>query len=379
MRFHPSAQLAVAAAVLVASACARSGEATLSFTGGSNSGPVETTSSSTGSSDTTSSTSSEGSHGGDVSTGVAPGSTGTFDAGVQPDFESSPDGCKGKIDFLFLVSRDGLMEGRQAQLAAAFPQFIDTIESMFVDFDYHIMVVDGDEEWGLDLCTDNCPTLECTIGQECCDYWDPDREGDPCCSVPNYPCDHLTLHDKCDLSWGAGTVVPAGGAAPNKPCPIDGGGRYLVKGQENLADAFTCIATVGISGRHFLGQALTAAMQKPINDYGGCNEHFLRDDALLMVTFISTSPDTSKGGSEGTPLVWAQAVLDAKNSDGRSVVMFAIGGPEECDPYDRICELTKMFPYHHSVHVEQLDYGPDFTQAASLVEVACAEFVPPPG
>jgi len=377
MHPRPSGQLAVAAAVLVASACARSGEATSSFTGGSNSGPAETTSSSTGNSDIGSSTSSEGSQGGDVSTSVASGSTGTFDAGVQPDFEPSPDGCKGKIDFLFLVSRDGLMEDRQAQLAAAFPQFIDTIESMFVDFDYHIMVVDGDEEWGLDLCTDNCPTLECTIGQKCCDYWDPDREGDPCCSVPNYPCDHLTLHDKCDLSWGAGTVVPAGGAAPNKPCPIDGGRRYLVKGQENLEDAFTCIATVGISGRHFLGQALTAAMQKPINDYGGCNEHFLREDALLMVTFISNLGD-SPSSSEGTPVEWAKAVLDAKHGDERSVVMLNIG-VTGCPAGDRLCELTKMFTFHHLEFVSTSDWGQAFAEAASRVEAACAEFVPPPG
>jgi hypothetical protein len=38
------------------------------------------------------------------------------------------------------------MESRQAQLALAVPQFIDAIEAKFDDFDYHIMVVDGDGE-----------------------------------------------------------------------------------------------------------------------------------------------------------------------------------------------------------------------------------------
>jgi hypothetical protein len=101
-----------------------------------------------GSSDTSTSSGTSGSgNQGDVSTGAA-SSTGSFDVGTQPDFEPPPEGCKGKIDFLFLVSRDWLMETHQAQLTAAFPKFIDTIESKFADFDYHIMVVDGDDEWG---------------------------------------------------------------------------------------------------------------------------------------------------------------------------------------------------------------------------------------
>ncbi len=142
-------------------------------------------------------------------------------------------------------------------------------------------------------------------------------------------------------------------------------------------DAFTCIATVGTSGRHFLGQALTAAMQKPINDYGGCNEHFLRDDALLMVTFISNLGDTPSS-SEGTPDEWAQAVLDAKHGDERSVVMLNIG-VTGCPEFDRLCELTKMFTFHHLEFVSTPDWGQSFDEAASRVEVACAEFVPPPG
>src|SRR5690606_11282151 len=60
-----------------------------------------------------------------------------------PDFgDPHPVGCKGKIDFLFVISRLGYMEEMQQRLIEAFPQFIATIESKFADFDYHIMVVD---------------------------------------------------------------------------------------------------------------------------------------------------------------------------------------------------------------------------------------------
>jgi len=181
----------------------------------------------------------------------------------------------------------------------------------------------------------------------------------------------------CDEAWGAGTVFPAGQYTADKPCPIDGDRRYLVKGQTNLEETFACIAAIGNSGYDLLGQALTAALQKPINEYGGCNEHFLRDEALLMVTFISSTWDTPYD-SDGTPAEWAQAVSDAKHGDERSVIMLNIGDPD-CEPDNRLCQLTNMFPFHHQVVGAGLDYGPGFAEAASLVDVACEEFVPPPG
>jgi len=309
------------------------------------------------------------------------------DLGDMPDFgNDSPVGCKGKIDFLFVISRELNMEYRQAQLAAAFPNFIDTIQSKFDDFDYHIMVVDGDGEsennetgWGNPACTKLCATPGCSVGDPCC-YWnDPDQQGKPCCTAPDYPCQDLDLVTACDWAWGAGTVFPAGvSGEANKLCPIEGGRRYLVKGQSNLEDTFACIATVGASGWDSLGQALTAAMQSNINDPGGCNNGFLRKDALLMVTFIATSPDSKQ--SEGTPDQWAQAVLDAKTGDEKSVVMLSILNTEaQWKPSDRIGTLVKLFPYHHLEDALTADYRPAFVEAANLVETACAGFTPPPG
>ena len=131
-----------------------------------------------------------------------------------------------------------------------------------------------------------------------------------------------------------------------------------------------------------LGQALSAAVQKPINDKGGCNDGFLRDDALLMVTFIATNGDNKGFQSEGTPAEWAQAVVDAKHGDDKSVVMLNIGFPPPCeddDPANRLCVVTELFPFHHQEFIGVADYGPAFDQAASLVQTACAGFTPPPG
>jgi hypothetical protein len=308
------------------------------------------------------------------------------DLGGMPDFgDGSPIGCRGKIDFLFVISRQANMQYRQAQLAAAFPKFIETIQSKFADFDYHIMVVTGDDGWGSESCTEACPDLECKIGELCCVLEPQGDAGMPCCGAPDYPCQQLDLVTTCDRRWGAGEVFPAGKVGEaNKPCPIDGGRRYLVKGQSDLAETFECIATVGASGWDALGQALVAAVQDgdpTLNKLGSCNPGFLRDDALLMVTFIATNPDGKHPSqSEGTPEEWAQAVIDAKHGDDKSVVMLSIFRNEaQWEPVDRVGTLVKMFPYHHLEDILAADYGPAFVKAASLVEIACAGFTPPPG
>ena len=336
-------------------------------------------SSSSSSSSETSTTDNSGSGGGSAETTTEP----ARDLGDVPDFgDGKPAGCKGKIDFLFVISRLQTMKERQAQLALAVPQFIDAIESKFDNFDYHIMVVDGDGEtnnngegWGSRTCNKVCPNLACEVGQSCCEWNNIPDLGKPCCGDPNYPCEDLDLVTACDWAWGAGTVFPAGTFTADEPCPIDGGRRYLVRGQTNLEKTFACIANIGTAGWDALGQALTAAMQEPINAPGGCNDGFLREDALLMVTTIATNIDGSEFGSEGTPAEWAQAVIDAKGGDEKSVVMYNIGGTG-CFPEDRVCQLAKMFTYHHLVHVEE-PYGPGFTEAANLVETACAGFTPP--
>jgi len=40
--------------------------------------------------------------------------------GPVPDFDAKPPGCQGKMDFLFIISRDGFMKPHQDKLVAAF-------------------------------------------------------------------------------------------------------------------------------------------------------------------------------------------------------------------------------------------------------------------
>jgi len=291
-----------------------------------------------------------------TSTGTSAGGSGTtllLDVGTDMDIgDVKPPGCKGKIDFLFVISRDWTMKGAQEKLITAFPAFIETINSKFADFDFHIMVIDGDPQWGLEPCDTDC-----------------EKQG--WCEVPDYPCDLLDLVTTCDRTIGAGNVFAAGGYASNKPCDIAGGRRYLTKDQPNLTETFACVAKLGISGYDLMGEALTMAMKPEINAPDGCNAGFLRDDALLMVTFIGGYDY----GSKWDPGTWAANVLKAKKDDPGAVVMLSVIDPT-CPPQDRICGLVKKFPYYHLADVELSDYAAAFDTATNLVEVACAEFIP---
>ncbi len=313
---------------------------------------------------------------GDLSTGAAAStSTGLVqDVGFGDDFGSLvPVGCKGKIDFLFVMSAAGLLDDMQPEIAAALPKFAETIATKFAGFDYHIMVVDADDRWGLSYCTAACPDiLTCMGGDDCCvkNGWPQDFL---CCTVSEYPCDKLDLISECDETIGAGTVFPAGGFASNKPCKIDGGRRYLTQDQSNLSETFSCIAQVGISGDSNTAEALVSALSPELRAPGGCNEGFLRDDALLMVTLLSTG--TGDVDSPGTPLQWYKAVVAAKHGDPTAVIMLLIGNTE-CPWWDRHCELVKLFPYWHIQSSDAKDLSPGFDIATDLVEEACESPIP---
>lgn len=298
--------------------------------------------------------------------GGTSGTTVLLDVGGGIDTDSSqPKGCQGKIDFLFVISRrmGTTSEGNGTvyeRLIAAAPDFFTTIETKFADFDYHILVTDADPYWGSTMCNSECPGpfQDCTVPDE-------------------YPCEALGSLSPCDETWGAGVVFNAGWLASNKPCDISGGKRYLAKGQPNLAETFACLAQVGSSGYDGVGQALTFAVSPELQKLGGCNEGFLRDDALLMVTLVTSTLDY---GSEGTPSSWAQAVLDAKGGDPDAVVMFFIG-PEgeawcEAQKNNRLCRLVGNFPHRAYEYALADDFGPAFDSATDLVDHVCASFIP---
>ncbi|HEY8379247.1 MAG TPA: hypothetical protein VIK91_22290, partial [Nannocystis sp.] len=270
-----------------AMACNAGGEGTSGFTGqpgasGAATSEVGDTSGGSSTGGTSTSTSTSGANADSGSSAESSAASGVvWDMGTPPDFDVTPPGCQGKIDFLFIISRDGFMKPHQDQLVAAFPHFIETIQSEFSDFDVHILVANTqpDWHWGSAYCKDDC--------------------GDKVCEAdPNYPCDYVPT--TCDWKQGAGIVMNVGPYTEDKPC-LEGPLRYITSETPDIAGTFECLARVGVSGYNQLGNALVAAMNPWITWPGECNEGFIRDDALLMVVIIG--PEDTLGlpaGSKGT-------------------------------------------------------------------------------
>ena len=324
---------------------------------------------STSTSDASSTTAAESSSG----STSASSSTGVFDTGLPPDFgDHQPLGCRGKIDFLFLISRLGTMRTEQEQLLASLPGFIDTITATFPDFDSHIMVANPDGTWS---------GWGCETPEVC------GKTGTCGPNAPDYVCgpDTWQTVTKCDETLGAGLLFNAGPYATNHPCELFGGHRYItIPGEPDPAAAFDCIARVGTYGPPPpMGEALVAAVSPAINAPDGCNAGFLRPDALLVVTLITDVEDQK---SWTTPADWYEALVAAKG-DPDSVVMLAIlaqmhaqipppGCAYDDDDKQRVRDLINMFPYHAEGDTCAPTYVPFFEKAAALVGDACGSFIP---
>jgi hypothetical protein len=124
------------------------------------------------------------------------------------------------------------------------------------------------------------------------------------------------------------------------------------------------------------------ALTDAINGPGGCNEGFLRDDAILVITFISDDPHYE---DMGTPAEWKASVVAAKNGDESAVVVaglipnYAMGcGGNTSENGKHWQEFIDSWGDHGiSGTVCAPDYAPFFQQAVAVIDQTCDEFNPP--
>jgi len=288
------------------------GSSTTSVLPGTTTAPSTGTESWTGSSDDSSAASST--------------DTTTFDAGDLPDVGILPEGCKTKkIDILFLVGQSEFMAPHYGKLVKSLPSFVEVLENQLSEFDPHILVPRRRNTWGA--------PVSCPIGQETC----PEDGGCAELDEPNYPCWALYTPGAvtpCDRTVGAGVVFTAGKEASNKPCELVDDRRYIHAEEPDILEAFMCVASeghsVGVDGE---GWAAGRAVSPELAGPGGCNEGFLRDDALLLLVMVSLGTDS---GSPYNPYVWANTILDAKG--GEQDAIFALGIFADNDTPDPICD-----------------------------------------
>lgn len=302
-------------------------------------------------------------------------------AAPDPDTVGPVDGCS-KVDFLFVIDNSISMGDEQQNLATSFPNFIQTIQDDVVS-DYHVMVIDtdGEDKWDEEL-------VEC-IDDDC-----PGEPADELCGIlppeNTWLCGDLPPLDPCDATLGAG--IDHDGTDARNECGIPDGRRWLDDAQPNPAGAFDCIANLYAGNSPELTMdGMLAAVSAPMVTAGGCNEGFLRDDAVLVVTFISDEEDL--GDSIGDPAAWHAELLARKGGNETAVVVLGLLGDTSlanavCPPDSvpgsnggeyspRLIEFVEAFGERGLWgSVCAPDYGPFFEEAVALIDTACEEFEP---
>jgi hypothetical protein len=303
--------------------------------------------------------------------------------------------CHG-IDFLFVIDNSGSMSEEQEALVSSFPGFINAIGSALREHDaedYHVMVVDTDgapkpdpAPWcasecfqGAEVCSDgtHCALV---MDSDCFATCSLDPQGS--CDGGEVQCEDILCEDPCTCTLGAGRMESGDGEA----CGLDGPQRYLTGEDSDLAASFSCLAHVGTDGdgNELPAQTLSNALATSTNAEGGCNEAFVRDDTILVVTVITDEEDNKSGGH---PDLWKQAVLDARGGDESGVVMLGLVGDtgtpgalcdeELAEASPLLREFVTSFEHHILGSVCAAGYDGFFEDAVELIEYTCDTFEPP--
>lgn len=284
------------------------------------------------------------------------------DGGEVPVFDLPPGGGDGgdplpedegctKVDLLFVIDNSESMSGEQANLIASFPGFIAAMQQTLAEADsYHIGVTTTDDNAG------NAPGCQAD---------------------------------------GTLVTMTSGENASNQQCGPYLEGAYMTD-LDDLEAAFPCAAQVGTGGIPFERpmDTLRAAIGPMHQGAGGCNEGFIRDDALLVVVVITDEQDhlqskVIQNGSQGDPPDWFADVVALKGGVEENIVVLSLVGtpaPNQCpvnggehegaEVADRIIEFTNMFTHGTVGDVCAPSYEGFFLEAISVIDVACDGFVP---
>jgi hypothetical protein len=280
-----------------------------------------------------------------------------FDLGDAPDAGPPPssEGCQ-KVDLLFVIDNSGSMADEQASLTASFPNFIAGIQDTLADaHSYHVATITSDA--------------------------------------------YLANAPGCQ-SLGAFITQTAGVDASNATCtPFANNLRFMTQ-DDDLADKFTCAAQPGSdgNGNERPMDAVRQALSPALGAAGACNEGFLRDDALLVLVFITDEEDNylelfglPVEGSTGDPMQWMTDIVARKAGIEQNVVVLSLVGtpkPNECPDFQwdgfegaeiatRIIAFTEMFTYGFVGDVCAANYGTFFDEAIAVIDTACETFDPP--
>jgi hypothetical protein len=291
------------------------------------------------------------------------------DDGASDDSTVSQLKCT-NVDFVFVVDNSSSMADEQQFLVQGVPGFVEAMKNALPDVEsFRVGVVD----------TDGYPGL----------YSD-----DP------LGCDPAVAADcaSCDNQLGAFLDKPGSAADPTLSCEFSTGLSYMDGNSDDFANEFGCAAIVGTVGNPIEQQAgaLLSAVSPESNGPDGCNDGFMRDDALLVFLVISDEEDDHaslgdlQGGSLGEPDEWAASIIAAKDGKDANVVALGLlgGSPKFPDCADlsqgvdgaeqtsRLVSMVNEFPTRFVGSVCSEGYAEFFQDALAKVSEGCANFIP---
>lgn len=310
----------------------------------------------------------------DLTEGIhATGTTGTsLDDGI---FDGTAEDSSGEgqqfrcnaVDFVFVVDNSPSMTDEQQFLAQGVPGFVDAMQNALPNVEsVRVGVIDTDSYPGLG-------TLEDPLDS---------------CSASGVDC------SSCDYQLGSLLTKPQSASDPELSCEFSTGAPYMDGTSETFPNEFGCAALVGAVGNPVEQQAgaLVAAMSDELNAAEGCNQGFIRDDALLIFLLITDEEDNwaELGGSVGEPAEWFDAVVAIKNGRETNIVALGLlgGSPkfEDCadlsqgvdgaEQSSRLVDFVERFPNHAVGSVCSDGYGPFFQEVLAKVAEGCANFIP---
>jgi hypothetical protein len=177
--------------------------------------------------------------------------------------------AKSKVDLLFMVDNSPSMASKQMEFKARFPQLVQVIDTLgaTTPVDYHIGVVTSDLGAG----PFNINRGQCHPGGDGARLVVKGAAADTTCQTVGNGVNFIEYNQLArDAAGNPTTNLPAG---------------------FNVATMFNCMASVGDTGCGFESQleAVYQALHDPIPENAG----FLRDDALLVVVWVTDEDDCS--------------------------------------------------------------------------------------
>lgn len=253
-------------------------------------------------------------------------------------------GCSG-IDFLFVVDDSMSMAAQQERLLASFDGFIAAIQNTIVDVtSYHVGVVTSDA----------------------------------------YVFNATGCKGLGDL-----VTVTGGADASGSDCGPFAEGHRFATDMDDLPSKFPCLARVGTEGSavELPVSAAIAALHPNKAEAGGCNEGFLRDDAILVVVIVTDDPpfvgDMDDAHPEANTAGWHDAIVAAKHGDEAAsvVIGFVPWQDLSCLVYEvdspNLTGFVQSFGDRGVLaSVCDEDYTSIFASTVATIQTTCQEFTP---